>query len=188
MREKMEEGESQRGPSAASKKVYMKRAPQQFMEEVMATGRYHISVDETTGQGVFVGQFNPTSYKTESGKDVALVLFEVFLADSSKCCKAETKRKKKDGVFGPHICKACGNECEVTQEWIRKPTYIPNPRTGARVAIWNQCICQWSLIQGVLDGAAKLFGGAVTVKKEEIRSAQEVVEDKRMAELRKYAL
>jgi hypothetical protein len=188
MAEELEDDESQRGPGSAAKKVYKTRAPQKFMEEIIATGKYVISTDETTGQGVFVGQFNPISYKTESGKDVALVLFEVFLADESVCCKAPTKRKKTNGVFGPHICKECGQECQVKQDYIRKPTYIPNPRTGSRVAIWNQCIVQWSLIPKVIEGMTTLHIGSAQIKKEEIIAAKGIIEEKQLTSLRRFGI
>ena len=181
----LSDGQTQRGPNDATRKVYKKGQPQKFMEELIATGKYVMSVDEVTGQGVMVGLFNPRSYKTESGRDVAIVLFEVFRGDSSDCCKAATKMDKTTGA---HICKDCGLPCAVHQEYIRKPTYVPNPRSGGRMALWNQCIVQWSLIPEAIRGMTVLSGGAVEAKREEIKAAQEIKDDKVLTKLRGYGI
>jgi hypothetical protein len=181
----LSDGQTQRGPNMATRKVYQKGQPQKFMDEIMSTGKYVSVIDETTGQGVFVGLFNPRSAKTESGRDVALVLFEMFRADESDCCKAATKMDK---ATGQHTCRACGNPCGIHLAWIRKPTYVPNPRSGGRMALWNQCTVQWAQIAGVIEGMKSLSGGAVEEKKEEIKSAREVLADKVLTSLRKYGI
>ena len=181
----LSDGQTQRGPNVATRNVYKKGQPQRFMDELIASGKYRTVVDEVTGQGVFVGLFNPRSAKTESGRDVALVLFEVFRGDASDCCKAATKMDK---ATGQHTCKDCGLPCTAHQEWIRKPTYIPNPRTGGRVAIWNQAILQWNLISGVRDAIGILSGLGLVEKQTEMRATQEVVEDKALTNLRRYAI
>jgi hypothetical protein len=180
----LSDGQTMRGPSEATRKIYKKGQPQAFMDEIIASGKYVPVVNEETGQGVFVGLFNPRSSKTESGRDVALVLFEIFRADESDCCKAPTKR---DRVTKEHTCKDCGQPCTIHFSWVRKPTHVPNPRTGGMMNLWNQCTVAWSQIAGTIDGMAELSGLGLAHKIDEVRASKEVKEDKMLMELKRYA-
>lgn len=185
IKDELQDDETQRGPEMATRKVYTKGQPQRFMEEIIATGKFRTVVNEETGLGVFVGQITPKARTSETGRDVAFVLFEVFRGDVSLCCNSTTRRKRKTGE---HKCTKCGEMCETKQEWIRRPTYIPNPRTGQRIAYWNQCIVQWDKIDGVIAAMAELHGAAIPDKLHEDTLKEEVKVERELDDLKGWGL